>query len=232
MSLDQTELGVGTYIQVILGEPATFDVAGYAAMTWPTDSEVIDVVSIGEGGGTASVQRYTPLKSGVDVARSGNITYGDRPMQMGRHVQTDPTHQAIKSGFDGANKGKVHSLAIHYVDGSIDYQTAVISAFTTGALEANTFMFANVTFSPNRGVTTKAGTDMFKITYIAGANGKVYGDKEQIVESGADGSEVIAVANSGFEFVNWTGTSTSTTNPRTETNVLANVTLTANFAPE
>lgn len=227
MSLDQTELAVGSYLKVVLGEPTTFDVAGYEALSW--SAEVIDVVNIGEGGGTGAVQTYTPLKTGVEVKRTGSISYNDRSIQMGRHVQTNTVHQLIKSGFDGANKGKVYSFAIHYPDGSVDFQTGTISSFTTGALEANAFMFANFTMSPNRGIVTKAGTDIWTITYIAGTNGKVYGTKIQTVEDGEDGTEVIAVPNSGYVFVNWTGSSTSTTNPRTETNVQNNITLTANF---
>ena len=37
-----------------------------------------------------------------------------------------------------------------------------------------------------------------------------------------------AVPNTGYHFVNWSDTSTD--NPRTDTNVMANITVTANFA--
>ena len=45
---------------------------------------------------------------------------------------------------------------------------------------------------------------------------------------GASGTAVTAVAATGYHFVNWSDTSTA--NPRTDTNVTANVSVTANFA--
>lgn len=226
MSLDQTELGVGSYLKVCLGEPTTFDVAGYEALSW--SDEVIDVVNIGEGGGSGTVQSYTPLKTGVDVKRTGAISYSDRTTQMGRHVQTNAVHQLIKSGFDGANKGKVYSFAIHYPDGSVDFQTGTISSFTSGALEASAFMFANFTMSPNRGITTKPGTDMWTLTYLAGSNGSIVGTAIQTVEDGEDGVAVYASPANLYEFVSWSDSETD--NPRTDLAVSANITVTATFA--
>jgi len=226
MSLDQTELGVGSYLKVVLGEPTTFDVAGYEALTW--SAEVIDVVNIGEGGGTGAVQAYVPLKTGVEVKRTGAISYNDRTIQMGRHVQTNVVHQLIKAGFDGANKGKVYSFAIHYPDGSVDFQTGTVSSFTSGALEANSFMFANFIMSPNRGIVTKAGTDIWTLTYTANANGSIVGDAIQTVEDGEDGVAVYAAPANLYEFVSWSDASTE--NPRTDTAVSANITVSATFA--
>jgi hypothetical protein len=48
------------------------------------------------------------------------------------------------------------------------------------------------------------------------------------VNSGANGSAVTAVANAGYQFINWSDAGTA--NPRTDTDVLANITITANFA--
>jgi len=223
----QTDLAVGSYCKIVLGEPTTYDVAGFEALTW--SPEIDDVVSVGAGGGTAAVQSYIPLKTGVEVKRAGAISYNDRAINMGRHVQLDATHQLVKSGFDGANKGKVFSLAIHYADGSIDFQIGTISGFTDENLEANTFKFSTFTFSPTKGIVTKAGTDLFTLTYLAGANGFIVGDTVQTVEDGEDGTYVYAQPTNAVthEFSQWSDA--STTNPRRHTNVTANVTLTASF---
>src|SRR5690606_30802594 len=112
------------YLKFILGEPASpYGVPQYEAMSWPSDSEVIDVVNVGEGGGSATDVSYVPLKTGEQVTRGGPITYNARSIQMGQHVQTNVTHQLIKSCFNGVNKGRVGSLAIHYPDGTVQYQT-------------------------------------------------------------------------------------------------------------
>ena len=78
---------------------------------------------------------------------------------------------------------------------------------------------------------TKTGTCYlvkYTLTYIAGSNGYLTGTTTQSICRGSNGSAVTAVPNSGYYFVNWSDSSTS--NPRTDTNVTAAKTVTANFA--
>jgi hypothetical protein len=227
MAEPQTELALGTTINVVLGEPATYDIAGFEALAGLLAAEVVDVVNIGAGGGSAAVQSYIPLKTGEEVKRSGAISYNDRTVQMGRHLADNAVHQALKSGFDGANKGKVHSVAIVYADLSADYFTATISGFAEEQLDANTFKMLNVTFSPTRKVVSKAGATVYTLSYAAGANGTIIGNTSQQVESGEDGTAVYASASSGFVFDEWSDSSTE--NPRIDDNVTGNITVTASF---
>ena len=68
----------------------------------------------------------------------------------------------------------------------------------------------------------------FTLTYTAGANGTITGTSPQTVNYGADGSSVTAVPNTGYHFVDWSdGVLTAA---RTDTNVTANLSVTANFA--
>lgn len=75
-------------------------------------------------------------------------------------------------------------------------------------------------------------TQSYTVNFTAGANGTLTGTTSQSVNSGSNASAVTAVANTGYHFVNWTGTgfTTSTSNPLTVTNVTQNLNLTANFA--
>ena len=50
----------------------------------------------------------------------------------------------------------------------------------------------------------------------------------QTVNNGANGTTVTAVPNTGYHFANWSDGSTA--NPRTDTKVTANISVTANFA--
>ena len=70
--------------------------------------------------------------------------------------------------------------------------------------------------------------DSYTLTYTAGANGTISGTTPQTVDHGADGTAVTAVPDANYVFVNWSDGSTA--NPRTDTNVTANITVTANFA--
>jgi len=66
------------------------------------------------------------------------------------------------------------------------------------------------------------------LTYLAGANGTINGTTPQTVNYGANGTPVTAVANTGYCFSGWSDGSTA--NPRTETDVMSNLTVTASFA--
>jgi hypothetical protein len=68
----------------------------------------------------------------------------------------------------------------------------------------------------------------YTLTYTAGSNGSLTGSSPQTVNYGTSGTAVTAVAASGYHFVNWSDGSTA--NPRTDSNVTANLSVTANFA--
>ncbi len=68
----------------------------------------------------------------------------------------------------------------------------------------------------------------YTLSYFAGLNGTLSGETNQSVPSGEDGSSVTAIPNKGYHFVNWSDSSTD--NPRIDTNVTANISVTANFS--
>jgi len=72
------------------------------------------------------------------------------------------------------------------------------------------------------------GGGSYTLTYNAGSGGSITGTTPQTVASGANGSEVTAVPNTGYRFVRWSdGVMTAS---RTDTNVTADITVTAMFA--
>lgn len=73
-------------------------------------------------------------------------------------------------------------------------------------------------------------TDTHRLRYRAGPNGSITGDTRQTVEDESDGSEVRAAPDSGFRFAQWSDDSKD--NPRKDTNVTADVDVTAEFAEE
>jgi hypothetical protein len=69
----------------------------------------------------------------------------------------------------------------------------------------------------------------FTLTYQADSNGSISGSStQQGILANGNGTAVTANANTGYHFVNWSDASTA--NPRTDSNVTANITVTANFA--
>jgi Divergent InlB B-repeat domain len=68
------------------------------------------------------------------------------------------------------------------------------------------------------------------LTYTPGPGGTISGSTLQIVNDGADGTPVTAVPNVGYHFVDWSDAVTTAT--RTETNVTADISVTANFVAD
>ncbi|HSQ35422.1 MAG TPA: Ig-like domain-containing protein, partial [Candidatus Binatia bacterium] len=70
------------------------------------------------------------------------------------------------------------------------------------------------------------------VVFLAGANGSVSGDTNQTVADGGDAAPVLAVADPGYIFVDWTGNNGfyASDNPLTVYNVKMDMTITANFA--
>lgn len=85
---------------------------------------------------------------------------------------------------------------------------------------------ANVT--DNISVTAEFALNEYKLTYAAGANGSLSGTASQTVNHGAAGTAVTAVPDAGYRFVRWSDGSTA--NPRTDTNVMADLSVTAQFS--
>ena len=67
----------------------------------------------------------------------------------------------------------------------------------------------------------------YTLTYNAGTGGTISGTSPQVVNHGTSGSAVTAVPSYGYAFTNWSDGLTS--NPRTDSNVTNDITVTANF---
>ncbi|HCC68188.1 TPA: hypothetical protein DEP90_03250 [Patescibacteria group bacterium] len=70
----------------------------------------------------------------------------------------------------------------------------------------------------------------YTLRYTAGSNGSLTGSATQTVNKGSSGTAVTAVPDSGYEFSKWSDD--ITTNPRTDSNVQGNITVTAEFLVE
>jgi hypothetical protein len=68
----------------------------------------------------------------------------------------------------------------------------------------------------------------FTLTYSAGPNGSITGETTQVVDPDSDGTAVEAVPDPGYHFVQWSDGVGE--NPRTDTYVTSDITVTAEFA--
>ncbi len=77
-------------------------------------------------------------------------------------------------------------------------------------------------------VTAEFAINTYTLIYKAGNNGSLTGETEQTVEHGQDGTPVEAQADEGYHFVQWSDGLTD--NPRTDTEVMDDLDVTAEFA--
>ncbi len=126
---------------------------------------------------------------------------------------TGETAQVVDYGTNGTAVTAVPDTGYHFVnwsDASTDNPRTDLSV------------------TANISVTANFAIDTFTLDYGAGAGGSLTGETSQVVDYGTNGTAVTAVADTGYHFVNWSDASTG--NPRTDLNVTANISVTANFA--
>ena len=126
---------------------------------------------------------------------------------------TGTTPQTVNYGSAGTAVTAVPAANYHFVKWS-DSSTA------------NPRTDSNVTASVS--VTAQFAIDTFTLTYTAGSNGSITGTTPQTVNYGSAGTAVTAVPAANYHFVKWSDNSTA--NPRTDSNVTANLSVTAQFA--
>lgn len=143
---------LGTIFSVVLGEPANYDVAGFAALTY---AEVGEVADIGEFGGEGEVLTFTPIKTGIVNKLIGSIDYGSIAVQLGK-IFGDAGQDVLKAGFDGAEKGKTHSFKVEYIDGGIEYFTGISTSFTSNVGSASSVRMGACNVALNNQVITVA----------------------------------------------------------------------------
>ena len=90
---------------------------------------------------------------------------------------------------------------------------------------ADSFMFTGITEDASIHADFEVLT--FTLNYLAGANGSLAGETSQVIPWGEDGSPVEAIADEGYHFTQWSDGITD--NPRTDTLVYENLTVTALF---
>ena len=132
-----------------------------------------------------------------------------RRNDSGDHV---PDGQLWLKRFAG-DGGTQHNSGYHFVN----WSDGVLTASRT-----DTNVTANISVTANFAINT------YTLTYTAHANGIISGTSPQTVSYGGNGTAVSAVPSTGYHFVNWSDGSTA--DPRKDTNVTANISVTASFA--
>ncbi len=126
--------------------------------------------------------------------------------------------EVVQNIFDGENGTEVTAVA------NTGY---VFDQWSDGIQTANR---TDTNVTEDITVTAYFNQAEYSLTYNAGSGGSITGNTNQTVEHGQDGSEVTAVADTGYVFDQWNDG--VTTASRTDTNVTENINVTASFIPD
>ena len=144
----------GTILSVFAGDPATFDAAGYADLTFVVVGEVIDLP---EYGPNVQVVESNPLATGITEKYKGFINFGSQSMGLEFDAE-DAGQLVLAAGVEGSSKNQQHSVKIEYQDGSIDYYSARIFSYTKAPGSANSMVGSTVQVEINTPITRVAAS--------------------------------------------------------------------------
>lgn len=140
----------GTTIKLSAGTPATFNAAGYAALTWTTIGEVTD---LGEFGREYNLVTHNPLGNRGTVKKKGSFNEGSITLQLG--LDTDDAGQILAKTASTSDSD--YSFEIATQNGDKYYFQAQVMSFKVGVggvdqITAATIMLEITTNSAGVGI--------------------------------------------------------------------------------
>lgn len=144
----------GTTIHIVAAQPATFDAAGYAAVTgWKKIGEITDG---GSHGKTYAEVTHNPIDTRMTQKFKGSVNIGTKTLQLG--IDDDDEGQIVaKAALDSDDD---YSFKVTYQDGAIDYFQAKVMSFEKAATSVDSIRSATV----NLALTgTKEGVGIIEV---------------------------------------------------------------------
>lgn len=132
---------VGTIVSVDDVAPATYDEAGFQALTFAACGELSELPTFGS---EAAVVTHTPLATGIVAKRRGSVNFGSVTLTMA--VADDDAGQAILEAKADAAAGSdaIVSVKVALVDGSIQFFTAQVMSYRVNVANADAMTMAEV----------------------------------------------------------------------------------------
>ena len=222
-----------TFGSSIITAGGNWDMGGGTGITFYCNTSTINLTGVESITGSQTYNIINIIGNSKAITGNNTLSQFNLASSTTQTVTfTDGTTQTVSTTNLNGSSGHIHTLKgsstagwnITKVGGGrvlADYVALTYS----NALPANTFYYgANSTVGAG---VTGWNQGQFTLTYTNGSNGTITGVTSQTKWIGENGSAVTAVPNACYSFLNWSDGSTA--NPRTDTNVSANVTVTANY---
>ncbi|MCX6584659.1 MAG: SBBP repeat-containing protein [Candidatus Aminicenantes bacterium] len=217
------------FVAKIKADGTALDYCGYISGSGWEESWAIVIDATGciyVTGHTSSTETTFPVIGGPDLTYNGGTFDAFVAKVNTAGTTLDYCGYIGGSSFERGHGIAVDAVGCVYVTGST-YSTETTFPITVGP---------DLTFNGGNYEAFVAKISwtnpIYAVNFAVGNGGALTGVTTQTVLEGSNCTAVEAVPNSGYEFVNWTGTGgfvTTTDNPLTVTNVTADMTITAHF---
>lgn len=128
----------GTTIKISAGVPATFNQAGYAALSYTTIGEVTD---LGEFGREYNLVTHNPVGNRGTVKKKGSFNEGSISMQVG--LDTDDAGQILAKSASGSDNDYAFELTTQ--NGDKYYFQAQVMSFKVAVGSVDSITAATIT---------------------------------------------------------------------------------------
>jgi hypothetical protein len=135
----------GAIVSISASTPATFDAAGYAALTLTAIGEISDA---GQHGRVYNVVTHNPIGSRGTQKYKGSFNEGQKVLTVG--IDDDDAGQTI--AIAALDSDSDYSFKVAYQDGSIDFFQAKVVGFQKSMTGVDTMLTATLTLE----ITTSA----------------------------------------------------------------------------
>ncbi len=130
----------GTVISISAGVPATYDAAGFAALTYTPIGEVSSAP--GSGGKTFEDVAYTVLGDRATKHLKGTSDQAEQTMEV-IDDRNDAGQILAKAALDSDNQ---YAFKVVYNNGEIDYFQALVTGYEGEGGDSNAIRMSTVTF--------------------------------------------------------------------------------------
>lgn len=127
----------GSTLKISAGVPATFNVAGYEALTYTTIGEI---TNFGEFGREYTLVTHNPVANRGTVKFKGSFNEGALTLQLG--LDTDDAGQILAKTASGSDANYAFMLTTQ--NGDIYYFQAQVMSFKVGVNDVNSITSATI----------------------------------------------------------------------------------------
>lgn len=140
------ETSTGLSVEISTATPATFDKAGFDALTYTPIGEITSVTEYGQ---SQEEVNHTPLSDGIVQKLKGALNYGTFGMEFG-YDPSDAGQAILEAGAGGAENFTQHSVKVTYSSGRIDYIYGYVFGYNKNPGAINSVVSGNSSIGINK----------------------------------------------------------------------------------